>query len=290
LVLYLQFRPAPAAPALQISNPVSGDQVGGSVEIVGNSSHVRSRDDIWVFVQSHRAPEFYPQPGPAAKHGDTWSTRAYFRYGALASRGTKHEIYAVLASHRASRDIARYFDQREAASGTAKVFVLPEGAEIKDAITVVQGAATRETGCVHRRIETGSVRGNVRITTVRRGARLSRAVDPLEGTYQSVAPSSRLWILVYSTVAQRFYPQTHRLDQPADLRNGRFRGAAFFGGQAGEHYEIAAVLTTGRASEVISRTLHRWRVQRNFRGWASSELPAGLDEKDCVPVVLRGAA
>lgn len=286
LVLYIQFRPVSPAPTLRISSPAYGDHVGRSTEIVGLSGHVRSRDDIWVFVQSHRAPGFFPQPGPAAKQGDAWSNRAYFRYG--ASRGARDEVYAVLASRRASREIARYFERREAVSGTAGVFVMPDGAQIKDAITVVEGAApTRETGCAHRRIETASLTGSAKITTVQRGVTVPRALDPLEGMFRNVAASSRLWIFVYSTLARRFYPQTHQQDQPADLRNGRFRSAAFFGGQPGEHYEILAVLTSRSASQLISQTLRTWRAQGNYKGWGSSELPAGVDEKDCVPVVLR---
>jgi hypothetical protein len=215
-----------------------------------------------------------------------WSSRAYFRYG--TSPGAKDEVYAVLASHRASREIARYFELREAVSGATRIFVMPEGAEIKDAITVIEGAASsRQNGCAHGRVRTDSVTGSVKITSVQRRATVPRAIDPLEGTYRKITPSARLWILVYSTLAQRFYPQSRQGDQPADLDNGRFRSAAFFGGQAGEHYEILAVLTTEAASRLISQTLHIWRAQGNFKGWTSSQLPAGVEEKDCVPVVLR---
>lgn len=149
------------------------------------------------------------------------------------------------------------------------------------------GPASVRQRCGHRRIHTASLRGVVRITTIRNGATVPRVVDPLRGTYRNVARGSRLWIFVWSPIARRFYPQTHDPEQPAVLRNGRFRSAAFFGGRSGEHYEVLAALATARASRVISRTLHAWRVRNDFRGWAAKEVPAGVEEKHCVEVVLR---
>jgi hypothetical protein len=141
--------------------------------------------------------------------------------------------------------------------------------------------------CTHRRIHSGSLNGRVRITTIRNGAKVPTVVNPLRGTYQKLAPTTRLWIFVWSNVAERFYPQTDRVDQPANLQNGRFQSLAAFGGASGEHYEVGAVLATPGASRVISRTLRRWHAIGRYPGWVPSAIPSGLEEKHCVPVVLR---
>jgi hypothetical protein len=193
----------------------------------------------------------------------------------------------VLATPRASSAIARYYTERETRSGHARFFALPEGAEIKDSITVTPGAASRKAGCTHPRLRTASVDGQARITTVENGTVVGSAVDPLEGTYRGVAPATRLWVFVYSPVARRFYPQSSGVAEPAVLRDGRFHSAAFLGGQSGEHYDVAAVLATESASHVLSRTLLEWARRGDYVGLATSELPDGLEEKDCVPVILR---
>jgi len=156
------------------------------------------------------------------------------------------------------------------------------------ASTSANSARATARSCTHPRIHTASLTGQVRITTIKNGARVPSVVNPLRGTYAHLAPTTRLWIFVWSGVVDRFYPQTHRVDQPADLLKGRFRSAAAFGGAPGEHYEVAAVLATPRASRVISRKLRRERLNGgDYRGWTSSQVPSGLEEKHCVAVVLR---
>jgi hypothetical protein len=283
-VFLLLTRGQPAAD-VRISSPPFGARVPPSTEVIGRSAHLGSRD-VWVFVQSHSAPQLYPQPGPAAVVAEgSWSARAYFRYG--DPRDTQFEIYAVLATRRASREIARYYEQREARSGSARFFTLPEGAEIKDRITVTLASASALAGCSHSPAHTASLAGEADITTLSSGDAVSDEVDPLEGTYRALAPATRLWLIVYSPVSQRFYPTAARPDEPTVLSDGRFRGAAFFGGQPGEYYEVAAVLATPEASNALSRTLERWQRANDYVGLTAAELPPGLDEKDCVPVVRR---
>jgi hypothetical protein len=284
-VFLLLTRGAPA-PELAISSPGSGDRVGRVTDVNGRSAHLGSRQ-VWIFVQSVAAPELYPQPGPAQRlAGGAWSARAFFRYDGPS--GTPFVIYAVLATPGASREISRYYDQRETRSRTARFFTLPEGAEIKDRTTVTPRAANNtQTACVHPKIRTATIPGHATITTLRSGRLVGSAVDPVEGTYGDLKPATRLWLVIYSTVAQRFYPTSSRPDEPAVLRGGRFRSAAYFGGQPGEHYEVAAVLATESASRVFSRTLRRWARTNDYVGLTTAQLPVGLEEKDCVAVVLR---
>jgi hypothetical protein len=143
------------------------------------------------------------------------------------------------------------------------------------------------SSCTHQRIHTGSLQGRVRITTIKNGATVPTVVNPLRGTYRNLAPTTRLWIFVWSGVVERFYPQTHRVDQPAELKNGRFRSSAAFGGASGERYEVAAVLAKPTASRAITLKLRREHRSGVYRGWTSSQVPSGLEEKHCVAVVLR---
>ena len=276
---------APAA-GVSISSPRSGDRVAArSTDVEGQSSHLGSHE-IWIYVQSHAKPQLYPQPGPAQKlAGGMWSARAYFLYG--ERRDAPVDILAVVATPSADRTIARYFAERETRSGIGRFKALPPGAEIKDRITVTPSAQSTNTECAHAEIRTGSVEGRAEITTLGNRSIVRRAVDPLEGADRGLAPATRLWVFVYSPVVQRFYPQSSGVAEPAVLHDVRFHSAAFFGGQPGEHYDVAAVLATESASRALSRTLLRWARAGDYVGLTAGELPVGLEEKHCVPVVLR---
>lgn len=147
--------------------------------------------------------------------------------------------------------------------------------------------ASRAARCEHPRIRTGSLAGTVRITTIRNGARVPRAVDPLRGTYRNLAATSRVWIFLWSAGTRRFYPQTHERRRPADLQDGRLRSAAFFGGRSGERYDVIAIVSTPLASRSIDRVIHASQLGGGSRSLRARDLPAGMEEKHCVAVIVR---
>ena len=149
--------------------------------------------------------------------------------------------------------------------------------------TAEVASGARRVPCAHAPIHTAKLGGEARIVNVTSGSAVLHAIDPLEGAYRNLAPGARLWILVYSWVGDRYFPT----GAPAVLRDGRFRSAAFLGGRVGERSELVAVLADERGSRAISRVVALWGGKHDFVGLTESDLPVGLDEKDCVRVVLR---
>jgi len=142
------------------------------------------------------------------------------------------------------------------------------------------GLFARKRPCVHPPIDTASIRGKARIA-LRSGARVGSVINPLWGVYRNLARRSDLWVLVYVVADRKFYPQSDRSDEPADLlprgrSRGRFRTAAYFGAGPGASYEVIAVLARKAASRRLSA--------RTGEGLTADELPSGLDQKDCVTV------
>lgn len=142
--------------------------------------------------------------------------------------------------------------------------------------------------CVHAPIHTSSIAGEARLATLRSGDEVEAVENPVQGTYRGLPPSTDVWLIVYSDRADRLYPQTHHTDQPSELlADGRFRSAASFGGTSGENYEVIVVLANQQASRFLSARLREWAQVGEYDGLVPAQLPAGLDEEQCVSVTLR---
>jgi len=139
--------------------------------------------------------------------------------------------------------------------------------------------------CARPALPSADIAGSVHIDNLRKGQGVE-SPEPIAGAYSNIRAGSDLWILVYATRSDRFYPQSNRGRGPVELRSGRFRGSASFGGRAGESYEVIGVVVDKAASEFFSETLDRWEKRGSSPGLSRRELPSVLDEKDCVPVVL----
>lgn len=149
----------------------------------------------------------------------------------------------------------------------------------------------RKRPCVQPLFETARIGGRARVW-LRGKAKVGPEINPLWGGYRNLARGTDVWVIVYSLTTDRFYPQSHRTDRPAELfghgrHRGRFRTAAYFGGVSGERYEVVTVLARRGASRSLSATLRSWARAGDFPGLSAAAMPVGLDRKDCAKVRLR---
>ena len=142
--------------------------------------------------------------------------------------------------------------------------------------------------CTRPALQSTPIDGTAQIDNITKH-QLFESPELVVGAFEDLDPAADLWVLVYATRADRFFPQSHREYGPADLRRGRFESRVNFAGREDETYEILAVLANKDASRFFSKTLMSWERQRDFPGLTRAELPGGLDEKDCVPVTLATA-
>jgi hypothetical protein len=271
---------------LEITFPLSREKIasvgaiptGLKVDVEGTAKHLRDSDEIWLLLRHSDKPRarYYPQPGPVDRPSSRiWSGTAFLaRVLPVVSEDDRVEISAVVATREGSQVIRDHL--------TKGFESLPEGVKSK-ARTEVR----LRTRCIHPSIGRVSIRGSAHITTLSNGKRVERVVPDLLGVYGNLPRDTFVWILVYSDLAQRFYPQSHRGDAPADLLDGgRFRSSATFEGRVDEVYEVMTVFATTAASQFLSQTINRWTVTNDFGGLTLKDLPVGLDEKHCVPVAL----
>lgn len=161
--------------------------------------------------------------------------------------------------------------------------------EPKPAVGLIVSKGQPPSPCVHPPIDTAPMAGGAEITVLEDGETVPEEVNPVQGTYRDLPPGSDIWLIVYSAHANLFWQQSHLGTGPALLLPGRrFRSAAWFGGTPGGNFEAIVVFAREGASRFLSETLHRWDRADNFAGLTEEELPAGLDEKDCVPVTRTG--
>ena len=190
------------------------------------------------------------------------------------SEGEQFEIDAVVADKRASEAIRRTIFR--------PVDSPPSGSQILGVRTV-----RITTECLHADISTTHIKGVAEIRTLQRGQIVGPVVDPLLGDYRGLKPDTNLWVIVYSDKVRKFYPQTHLEFQPADRLPGqRWRSKAAFGASQAESYDVILVAASKEASSFLSSTLREWGRTGDYRGLEESELPDGLDEKDCVKVLF----
>jgi hypothetical protein len=269
--------PGPPPPAGQISAPGGGREVPSRFTARGSVSNIPRDKRVWLTIRVGR--DLYPV---AAVEGPERGRNGWNETVDLLGRAPTglFSLTLLLVSDAGDREIERRRSGRNvlerAVSGSRTLY------EVGD---------LRVRRCSRDPIRTGSLAGAAQISSVVDHARVPRSINPLVGEYR-LPPGSRasVWILVYAPVVDRFYPQSHRdLKSGGDLSatllaGGRFRSSAGFGGRPGERYEVIGALAGPAASAALSRTLRAG----DFGGLTARQLPAGLDEKSCVQVQLRG--
>jgi hypothetical protein len=237
---------------------------------------------VWLITVAADGYTFPEERIEAPSEGD----KAWSRWINLRGRpvGDTFSLRLTLVSVAGEQQIARW-----------KAQGLPYGLrELPSAERPLDDIDAVLRSCEHQRIQTGSIGGTASIVSVKSNAEVEREVSDLTGRYRPADRSrASLWIFVYAPQADRFYPQTHRpLDfrgdlSASELSGGRFLSAARF--QApGPRYELIALLADPGASRTLSRTLRLQSRGGRVAGLRAGELPAGLDEKDCLPVRRHG--
>ena len=136
---------------------------------------------------------------------------------------------------------------------------------------------------------TGVVPGHADIDTPKGGSVLPR-LNAVSGTYQDLPEDAELWVLVYTWMDGRFYPQSQD-DPPAPARKDsetNWSTAAFIGLEGdegiGDCYDIVVVAADEAANQRLIEMMDDWSDRGNWPGLDAEELPDGLEEKDAVTV------
>jgi len=132
-------KPAPTPPVVTIDMPAKGGVIDHTFKVTGSFSNLPPGASIWVLVQSHDAPQYHPQSGPAIElSGGQWSTIAYAGESPFKSIGEQFEVIVVVADREASMAFLDYLREYQQMGSYPGMTFLPEGAEIVCEETVVR--------------------------------------------------------------------------------------------------------------------------------------------------------
>jgi hypothetical protein len=126
--------------------------------------------------------------------------------------------------------------------------------------------------------------GSVTISDPRPGDQVSKFLFGVYGTVADTSPNTDLWVLSYSPTLGRFWIESNGGAPVAVDSDRSFSETATLSSGA-EDWQLIAVLADASASTTLSRTRVRWDAANDWPGLAPEELPEGLTEKDCVPVI-----
>lgn len=281
--------PPPPPPAAQISAPIGGNEVASSFVARGSVSNVPRGDAVWLVVQrGGLAPGSPRVVFPVARIEAPVSGERAWRHRVSPADLSLEGAFSLALLRVGSEGQRRITDWL---TGSRKQGIVGLAHEELDEVEDLQLRL-----CAHDPIRTATVGGTADITSAESDQAVGRALNPVVGRYELGSGSrAKVWVFVYSVVTDRFYQQTHRDARTFEgdlsaalLSGGRFRSSAAFGGRPGEEYELVAVLADPAASRALSRTLRRWARTGDFAGLTAEQLPAGLEEKECLPVHLRG--
>lgn len=275
----------PPPPRGEIDKPRDGALVAQTFTVKGILAGVPRDRHVWLAVQLANGVYVPKKATPTILPRDrSWTTQ-------LSEPGTglgptrKFSLALLVVGGRGHEEIEDWFSRGR---GGQAAPALPK---ISDSSRLAVVSDLGISQCTHEPIETASLEGTAQIIDLRPGDRVAPAVNPLRGSYGRLPAGTQVWVVVYSLIAERYYPQTHRDIRSGEelqarlLPDGRFRSAASFGGAPGEEYEVLAVVVDRSASRFFTQRLRRWERTGDFAGL--TELPDGVVEKSCVPVTLR---
>lgn len=124
----------------------------------------------------------------------------------------------------------------------------------------------------------------IKITKPSEGSTVSQIVD-VEGTSMDIPTGYELWIMVYPSVVNRYYPQDKR-DLPIHIMaNGDWLGKAIVGGSmdTGLEFKLFVVLADESASNEVITYLDECKRRKSWPGL--EELPEGAVAYDVVSVI-----
>jgi len=274
-------RTPPPPPAGTIIDPVGGALVPLEIKASGRLSNVPADSKVWL-TTIDASEIVYPE---RRIHGNPSGTDGWSQQISLRGRGIDQTFSLSLTQ------VSDHADQQ---------MQRREHQPLDDELSKLVGRdplyqiSARLDGCKHPRIGQGTRSDGTAQIDIASDSAVGPKIRDLEGSYRPAAGSrAKLWILVYDQVTDRFYPQTHRdPDFRGDLSaerhsNSEFLSAARFPDR-GDKFDLVAVLADPAASEMLSNTVrHSWRTE-GPAGLAFAELPAGLEEKDCVRVRRNG--
>lgn len=139
-------------------------------------------------------------------------------------------------------------------------------------------------------------RGTVALALPEQGStRPPRTGFTIAGTYENVSSEHRIWVLIYSASAQKYYPQTQDAaggwePPPLQPNGGNFSVNGSFGNPPDQPdcYEVIVVVANAAGSAVFKDKLREWTVANDFRGFLENELPLGnIQEMDFAEVLSQ---
>ena len=121
-------------PLVQILRPIDGAEVGELVLVTGVLTDVPRSASVWLFIQPHRSPLFFPQGPLSLREDDSWSARVALGSGSPEDSGEVFEVLAAIVSKQGMLEIEAYLEAFPHVQG---LDFLPEGTVVSSRISLV---------------------------------------------------------------------------------------------------------------------------------------------------------
>jgi len=151
-----------------------------------------------------------------------------------------------------------------------------------------RGSSDRQNAdlnCVHPQFTANAGPGVVTITSPQRGDTVLASGFFVQGVQTAVAADSDVWILAYHAPSGRFWIQGPKSSPVSQSPNGTFATTARFGTTGA--WQIIAVTADPSSSRFLSDEKAKWDTAGAWPGLTPDELPRGLAEKTCIPLIAK---
>jgi hypothetical protein len=272
-----------------ITNIADGALAAQTITVLGRYA-LEPAEDIWLFVLPPNN-RYYPQSmnacaqEPTPKVNGKWEMRATL--GVTGSVSQTFQLITTVATPQASRLISETLRAWCQAGDYPGFEQLPQGVTPTHTIAVTR---TAERWGPAPPVSNAQLPGQVALASPLDGAAVPQTTI-VSGTY-SLDVVNDIWVLVYATNG-RWYPQSSNAcaGEPARKADGTWQVDASFGGplNAGEPFDIVAVLADTQASAFFRDTQRQWCQNQAYPGLLTIDLPQGIEEKSRIRVERAAA-
>lgn len=269
---------APAASGWKVGL-ADGQQVPQQLSVMGDYP-AEAKEDLWIFVLPLTNRLYYAQSMDACKGegtpkaGGKWEMHVGF--GNASDVGVLYQLVVTTATPEASAFVSNTLKQWCADKYYPGWAALPPGVSEKMRVTVRRSA---ETWGAAPALPGSRLPGTVTLTNVAPGDKMPPTLL-VTGTFAPTTLAEDIWLLVYAQNG-KWYPQSTEpcLGLHAKKGNGAWEVLGTFTGVSGEALDIVVVVADARANRYLADTQEQSCRAANYPGFATIQLPLGLDEK-----------
>jgi PGF-pre-PGF domain-containing protein len=259
--------PTNAAPAndgstIKITYPSNASLVNIQETVTGTAGNITEGQKLWILVYPLTANKFYPQSGNVNIINGEWSLTVGI--GTKENVGETFKIIAVLAADKESNEELTNYINTGPSTGWPGMDSIPIGAKVVDEVTV-----TRLNPEINITYPSNATSVNMQETVT--------------GTAKNIPSEYKVWILVHPLATTKLYPQNGNVN----IINGKWLIPIGIGdkGNAGETFEIMAVLANQKAHEELTNYINTGKNTSNWPGIDS--IPDGANVYYDVTVIRK---